>query len=225
MTARPLLLATVLIGLLAGCGRGSDGDGRQITRMPDGLPGVYAGEFPCSNCAAIAATLWLRPDGRFFLRQSFVDDDETADGSAYALGRWRWDQDDALIVLAGAGPERRFSRLDEQRLRMHTASKTEHVLSRDPFAPPFGDLVRLDGESAIVDGNAVFTECLTGLQFPVAKDGAFTALRRQHRLLNARGKVALTAVDARITEVAAGDATAELLVIERFIDLRPGVGC
>ena len=193
--------------------------------MPDGLPGVYAGDFPCSNCAGIAATLWLRPDARFFLRQSYVGDDGTTDSSSYALGRWRWDENDAVIVLAGAGPERRFSSVDEQHLKLHTVSKIEHLLTRDPLAPAFADRIRLDGESAVIEGNVVFTECLTNLQLPVAKEGGFNELRRQHRLLNSRGGVALTAVDGRITEVANGDTVSELLVIDRVIGLKPGVGC
>ena len=221
-----LVNVLALVGSLVACSGSDSTDGSKTTHMPDGLPGVYAGDFPCSNCAAIAATLWLRPDGRFFLRQSYVEADGTADGSSsYALGRWRWDDAAAFIVLTGAGPQRRFSWVDQQRLKLHTVSTVEHLLTRDPLAPPFADRLRLDGESTIIEGNAVFTECLTGLQFQIAKDGGFNELRRRHRVVNSRGKVALTSVDARITEVAAGDAVAELLVIDRVVDLKPGVGC
>jgi hypothetical protein len=194
--------------------------------MPDDLPGVYTGDLPCSNCAAIAATLWLRSDERFFLRQSYVQADGAVDGrSTYALGHWRWDSHAAVLVLTGAGPERRIEWVDADHLQLHTFSQVEHVLTRDPLDPPFGDELRLDGESVMVDRSAVFTECLTGLQLQVADDAGFAELRRRHRVLGSSGKSALTGIDGRIIQVADGDSIAERLVIERIVDLKPGVGC
>src|SRR6185436_8756333 len=80
-------------------------------------------EFPCSNCAAIEATLWLRPDGRFFLRQRFTDDAESSNGTkprapaaTYGLGRWVWDDIAAELVLHGGGPERRLVVSDSEHL-------------------------------------------------------------------------------------------------------------
>jgi hypothetical protein len=61
-----------VLAALAACSRHSSDDEAATTPMPSGLPGVYAGAFPCSNCQTIAATLWIRDDGRFFLRQSYV---------------------------------------------------------------------------------------------------------------------------------------------------------
>src|SRR5688572_29732725 len=110
-------------GLLGGCGlSSSDGTG-QRTPMPASLAGVYAGELPCGNCAAIEATLWLRPDRGFVLRQRVVDDGSAPSGeepigasTSYGLGRWTWDEDSAEIVLRGRGPERRLIVRDEGRL-------------------------------------------------------------------------------------------------------------
>ena len=65
MTTRLLSSFALLTALLGGCG-GKAADGPTLTPQPATLVGVYAGRFPCSNCAAIEATLWLRPDGRFF---------------------------------------------------------------------------------------------------------------------------------------------------------------
>jgi hypothetical protein len=176
----------VAAALVAGCGAGGGDTRVQLTQMPEGLAGVYAGEFPCLNCEAIAATLWLRTDERFFLKQTYRggapgasgDAVEISDTSAYAMGRWLWDEQAALIVLDSPGPQRRLSRLDEQRLQLQPSSKVEHLLTRDPAAPPFTDRVRIDGESAIVDGNGVFKECLSGLSLPIVKNNAFGELRR-----------------------------------------------
>lgn len=92
-----LALGAVVFG---GCSN-DERDEIAATPMPATLIGVYAGRLPCSNCAAIEATLWLRPDGRFFLRQRLEDDPAGATAetqtsqdlsTTYALGRWHWDR-------------------------------------------------------------------------------------------------------------------------------------
>jgi hypothetical protein len=224
MELRSLVALALLGTVLAGCSRDHGGDGPTTTPMPPNLPGVYGGEFPCSNCAAIAATLWLRPDHRFFLRQRFTDDADSAGphGEAtYALGHWSWNERSAEIELRGAGPERRLAVLDDDRLKLLAASPVEHLLLRDATAPVFRDRLRLDGESVVDKTGATFTECLSGLRLRVAEAGAFKELRRQHRVKNPRGKVALTTVDAHLAHVASG----EVLVVDRFVTIKPGTPC
>lgn len=211
---------------LFGCG-GTDGRPAEPTPMPDGLPGVYAGEFPCSNCAAIAATLWLRDDQRFVLRQAYLDESRSASDKSYALGRWEWDELAAEIVLRGRGPERRIAASRAGRLELKTASPIPHLLDRDPAASPFTDRIRLEGDSRMLDkgAHAVFTECTMGLELPVADTGAFKELRRQHRNLNGRGKPALTTVEAHLDTVSDDTGTREVLVLDRVLGLKPGVEC
>ncbi len=224
--ARHLPYALVLLAALGG-GCDSERDAAPVTTpMPATLAGVYSGELPCSNCAAIATTLWLRPDGRFFMRQRFVDEGagtaarSAADAAAtYSLGRWHWDELEAEAVLRGAGPERRLGTLDGERLELRVASPLEHVLTRDAGALPFDDRLTLDGESAVTEKGATFRECLTGLKFTVAESGAYRELTRQHRRMNASGKVALTTIEGHF--VAAG----ERLVVDRFVTLKPGTAC
>jgi hypothetical protein len=108
---------------------------------------------------------------------------------------------------------------------MRTASAVEHLLARDPSAPPFRDAVQLEGESTIVGDGATFTQCVTGLQWPVAAAGRFKELRRQHRVLNPSHKVALTTVEGRVTTAGDGDAAHEVLVIDKVVGLKPGTGC
>jgi hypothetical protein len=193
--------------------------------MPSGVAGVYDGKFPCSNCDAINVTLWLRADRTFFLRQVYPVNGNEPESRSYAVGRWQWDEQDARLVLSTGGPERRLEWLDERYLRLEAASPVEHLLGRNDASPAFTDTVRLDGESAIVDGAATFKECSSGLQLPVAQQREYKELRRLHRRLNPRGKPALASVEARIAAVASGDAVAETLIVERVIDLRPGAGC
>lgn len=198
--------------------------------MPATLPGVYAGELPCGNCAAIAATLWLRPDGRFVLRQRFGEGARSSSGASgpettYGLGRWSWDEHAAEAVLRGAGPARRLAVRDAERVELIVASPVEHVLARQPDAAPFGDRLTLDGESAVTKDGATFTECLTGLSFAVDTGGAYRELRRQHQRMNPRGKVALTTVEAHIVTLTDGEQTREALVVDRFVTMKPGTPC
>jgi hypothetical protein len=230
MTRRlpPAILA--LAALAGGCSRDSDDAAERRTPMPATLAGVYAGELPCSNCSAIEATLWLRPDGRFFLRQRLRDDAPSSappegPSTTYGLGIWSWDETAAETVLRGAGPERRLTVVDEQHLELRMASPGNHVLARDAAAPPFADRLTLDGESAVTANGATFKECLTGLTFAVADAGAYRELRRQHRRLNPRGKVAVTTIEGHLGTTEKGATTSERLVVDRFITMKPGRGC
>jgi len=215
------LTALVSLGVVvAGCGRDHGDDANATTPAPATLAGVYAGQFPCSNCTGVGATLWRRNDERFFFRQSFTGG-EGAVGTemTYALGRWTWDEHAAEVVLHGPGPERRLTVVDADKLQLRVASPIEHVLARDASDPAFKDRVRLDGESvATKDGVVTFTECLTGLPLRVAEAGAFKELRRQQHVMNPRGKVALTTVDAHLAHVSSG----EVLVVDRFLTIKPG---
>jgi hypothetical protein len=231
MTRRLTAILLLLAALQGGCDRGSGEKAAPRTPMPSGLAGVYAGDFPCSNCAKIEATLWLRPDGRFFLRQRFVDDDDASAGgkppapsATHGLGRWSWDDVAAQVVLRGAGPERRLTVRDAEHLELRVTSPVAHILARDRREPDFTDRLTLDGESAVTANGATFKECLTGLELPVVVDaGAYRQLRHYHRTMNARGKIALTVVEGHL--VAGGAKASERLVVDAFISLIPGTGC
>ena len=231
MPRRLTAILLLLAALQGGCGRDSGERAEQRTPMPASLAGVYAGDLPCSNCAKIEATLWLRPDGRFFLRQRFVDDaDAPVDkrpptpSATYGLGRWSWDDLAAQLVLRGAGPERRLTVRDAEHLELRVSSPIEHILARDHHEPAFTDRITLDGESAVTATGATFKECLTGLDLPVVVDaGAYRQLRHYHRTMNARGKIALTVLEGHL--VYGGANARERLVIDAFISLKPGTGC
>jgi hypothetical protein len=218
---RRRVLTILVSAVLLGCHRGGSNGPPAVTPLPGDLPGVYAASFPCSNCKEIAATLWLRADELFFLRQSYVGDSGTADDASYAFGHWSWDEHTAEIVLKGHGPDRRLKHLDSDRLEWLGNAAAKTTLHRDASAPAFADRVVIDGESAVTDRGATFKQCVTGLALPIADEGALKELRRQHKFLNPAHKVALTTVDAHIVESDSG----EQLVIDKVIKLKPGAGC
>jgi hypothetical protein len=224
----------VLAAALGACGGDRSADTEVRTPQPATLAGVYAGELPCSNCPAIEATLWLRPDGTFFFRQRLAAAADGTDSGAasaaqptttYGMGRWSWDELAAQAVLRGAGPERRLTVRDEQHVQLRVPSPVEHVLARDAAAPPFTDRVTLDGESSVQENGATFVECLTGLKLAVADAGAYRELRRQHRRMNPRGKIALTTIEGHLVTTKTESTTSERLVVDRFVTMKPGQGC
>ena len=234
MTRSKLSFILVLgIGSLGGCGFDSGNGNEQRTPMPATLAGVYAGKLPCGNCTAIEATLWLRPDRGYVLRQRLIDEDSEPSGAeplgpstSYGLGRWSWDEGAAEIVLKGRGPQRRLIVRGEGRLELRAASPGEHILERDATAPRFVDRVTLDGESAVSKTGARFKECGSGLTFAVADTGAaYRELRRHHQRMNALGKVALTTVEGHFVTVGNGSTKSERLVLDKFITIKPGTGC
>src|SRR5262245_47938574 len=218
---RHRILTILVSAVLLGCHRGGGNAPPAVTPVPDDLPGVYAASFPCSHCKEIAATLWMRADQLFFLRQSYVGDGGTADDASYAFGHWSWDEHAAEIVLYGHGPDRRLKHLGPDRLEWLGNTAAKVTFNRNPSAPAFADHVVLDGESVVGDHGATFTQCVTGLELPIADEGAFKELRRQHRVLNPAHKVALTTVNAHIVDAGSG----EQLVIDKVIRLKPGAGC
>jgi len=229
---RRLPCVLLLTAVLGGCDPERD-EPPAPTPIPATLTGVYSGELPCSNCSGIAATLWLRPDGSFFLRQRFTDDDASAnnndtagqESARYSLGRWEWDELTAEAVLRGAGPERYLAVRGDDSLQFRATSPIEQVLARDANAAPFTDRLMLDGESAVTEKGATFRECLTGLTFVVAEAGVYNELRRQHRHMNPLGKVALTTIEGHLATLTYKSTPREFLVLDKFITIKPGRGC
>lgn len=223
----PSAAIALALALQAGCESGDARPEASAAIAPVGeLPGIYSGEFPCINCAAIRATLWLRPDGRSLFQQRYVLEDGTIDSVTHSLGVWRWDETAGTLVLSGAGPDRRFAQVGADRLEMQTASPAEHALARDAGASPPGEPFRVEGESVVGKSGIAFTECITRLALEVAPGEGYEELLRQHRRLNRNGPAALTEIEAHLEQVAGPDDTfREVLVVDRFLSLKPRTGC
>jgi len=218
MTMRLLVFGLILF--LSGCGGTREpGEPAPAERRPP--PGVYAGTFPCANCAGIDTTLWLRSDGRFFFRQRYLDARE-AELGGYNLGRWRWSAESGL-VLAGAGPVRRFTLLSDGRLEMITATGLDHLLERERGAPDFVDRIRLDGRVVLEDGQLRLTECLSGLSAELRGGEDHARLRQRLRSLVGYGAPALVELEGRFMWTSTGRASA--LTVDRFFSIRPDGGC
>jgi NlpE N-terminal domain len=190
------------------------------------LPTAYTGMFPCGNCAGIDAVLWLREDGRFILRQRYVDDAGHAeDSSSYALGRWDWDEIDAVVVLDGPGPKRRLEVTDSGGLSLEMASTEPYVLRRDDGALPLVESIPLTGIAVVTGSSASFRECISQLELAVAPEGAFAELRRQHRAFSPHGRPALTAASGYPRRIVVEGAVREVWVLDRVLRVNPNRDC
>lgn len=216
------LLPLVACSMIAGCGGASDREPPAGTPISS-LPGVYAGTFPCVNCPGIFTTLWLRPDGRYFIRQRYLADENDEEMIAYGLGRWSWVDSDRRAVLRGDGPRRVFTRPDRDTLVMQTDSDLEHRLVRDPEMPDFTSSIRMTGTMRLSGEGAMFTECLTGLEAPVEKGADYRRFLHQYRSVVARGESAFVELEGRFSW-SSDDAPASL-TIDRFVTVKERRSC
>jgi len=204
----------------AGCGGPDEDTGESAgAPPPPAAPGLWQGTFPCADCPGIDVTLWLRPDGAFFLRQHYLADDGGGE-RYYGLGRWAWDEDEAVLRLRGGGPERVFERPAAGRLAMRVASDLPHRLERSGDLVPFTDTVTLEGEYREADGTRRFRECRSGLAWTVVRRGDFRRLVHQYGRVP-REERALLKVRGHLEPTDDGDT----LVIEELVQLQPGRGC
>jgi len=219
---RTWIACVLLFVLIAGCG--NEHGNRSVGDLsPATLPGVYSGTFPCDGCAGIPTTLWLRSDGRFFFRQSYLSDATSTVDDVYSLGRWSLSADHGAIELRGEGPARVFLRPGRDELIMRTISDQEHRLTRDPGAPEFSATMRLSGMTQILGNDVSFTECLTGLEAPVTEGGDFASFWHQVRSLGRVRELVYVEFEGRFTWTV--DGAPQSVRIQRFITVRAKTEC
>jgi hypothetical protein len=130
------------------------------------LPATYVSQSGCPGC--LAATITLRPDNSFLLR------DQLGASEFYDFGRWRLV--DGTLELAGDRDKRTYPLASLRR-----AARVEAL--RGPF--------RMVG---LYDG-ARFKECLTGLSWSFAETRAAETLKEQFQEKQP-GAPALVSLDA-----------------------------
>lgn len=214
-----ILLAGVL--LFAGCGGSERGPPTEPSLAP--LPGVYTGTFPCRDCPGIDTTLWLRPDGRFFIRQLYVQSGDREALDAYGHGRWQPAETDGIVVLEGEGPNRIFRRDGPDALLLRTDSDLEHRLTRHSEATSFTSRIRLTGTVRMEAGGGVFTECLTGYAVPLRESGDFGRFRHQYRSVGARSGTVFVEFEGRFHWT--DDGKPASVSIDRFATIRESGSC
>jgi copper homeostasis protein (lipoprotein) len=202
---------------------------------PIDAPATYTGVVGCRACAGSRLTLTLRSDGIFFLRDARPRGGGGPAEVRQDLGRWRVAEGSrSLLLSSGTEPPRRFAIVDARTLRLldsrggEIASPGQYDILLAPEVDPFPEALPLRGMYETVGSTGFLTECLTGRRFPVypgagnaALEHAYTAARpdpEQSLLVSVEGRLARRPrTDGRGSQ--------EVIVVDRFVDLRPAERC
>jgi NlpE C-terminal OB domain len=152
------------------------------------LPATFANTPSCDGCLGL--TLTLRPDGSYLVR-------ERLGGSEfYDFGRWRRAAD-GLLLEGGRDAPRRYALLPPDTLDSLEGTQGGN-LRRQPRMENLRGPFRLTG---LYDGSR-FTECRTGLAWPVDESRAASDLKQDYlkSALGRAGRPALVVVDARLEQ-------------------------
>jgi heat shock protein HslJ/uncharacterized lipoprotein NlpE involved in copper resistance len=175
--------------------------------------------------------LTLFPDSTFRLRQVYQERSTVF----HHLGRWSVDRKGKRLVLrSGRGAPQIFQveRTDSLRLvdtlSQPIGTEHNHWLVRSPQVDPLRDTMTLRGTYSYMADAGRFTECGSGLSFPVAQVGANADLERAY--LGARttpGGPVLVSLRAHFEERPSmeGDRAHEHVVVDRFDRIWPGATC
>ena len=135
------------------------------------LPTTFAGVMPCADCAGIAQTLTLRADGLYRLRRTYLG---KSDGSFNELGRWSSDASGKRLMLRSGSEILLFAVRDDETLRLldHLGQPIKSAanldLRRTPQVDPVSEPLRWRGEFVYLADAATFTDCASGVHWPVA---------------------------------------------------------
>jgi len=213
-------------------------------------PASFTGTLPCADCPGVAWHLDLWPDGRFHLRQRYLDrgdepahDDENqlaqAPGARDQLGRWRRNPaDDSLLLQGGREAPLRLQVVDLDTLRLMDTqgrsieSDLSYELRREEQFSPTEIALSLYGEFRYFADSASFEECLTGYRYPVLMEGDYrsaeSAYGKELRRSGADPGSALylrldgSVLNRRIME---HEGPTQSLYIDRFVGFVPSLRC
>ena len=83
----------------------------------------------------------------------------------------------------------------------------------------------LAGVTVMKGRTATFRDCVSQLELEVAREGAFSDLRRRHRQFGLRGTPALTRATGYPRRVPDSDPRREIWVFDQVVSVNPDKGC
>ena len=193
------------------------------------LPASFVGILPCADCAGIAQTLSLRDDGLYRLRRTYLG----KPGNPFAeIGRWRIDAggrlllssgaEQSLFEIAGADTLRQLDRASQP-----IRSALNYSLRRTAAFDAIDESLRWRGEMIYMADAANFTDCASGLRWPIAMTEGYLALERAYTQgRTAPGAPLPVAFDGRLQTMPGTEGPPrEHMVVEAFIATEPGRRC
>ena len=197
------------------------------------LPATFAGNVPSADRPGIHYQLELFPDQAFFLRMTYLTLGNSL--SFDDIGSWAVASERRLLVLWGKREVplelaikdgNRLRKLDAQGREI--ASSVNCDLERTQGLQPLEPRVAMRGMYKYFGDRGWFTECLTGINWPVSRESDNAALLLAYsKARRHSGDEVLASVFGR---VAAGPARKSgeqqpALVVEQFVGVWPGETC
>jgi uncharacterized lipoprotein NlpE involved in copper resistance len=197
------------------------------------LPASFVGILPCADCAGIAQTLSLREDGLYRMRRTYLG----KPGNPFAeIGRWQVDASGRLLLrsgaeqslfeIAGADTLRQLDRAGQP-----IRSELNYSLRRTAAFDAIDESLRWRGEMIYMADAANFTDCASGLRWPIAMTearevatwpwSAPTRRGARHRARRCRSP----STAAWQTMPGTEGPPREHMVVEAFIATEPGRRC
>lgn len=147
------------------------------------LPATFVGVVPCADCPGIAQTLTLRADGLYRLRRTYLSKPE---GPFSELGRWTEEAGGKVLRLRSGSQATLFAVRDDASLRLldrlgqPIGSTANLNLRRSAAVDPIRESLRWRGEFLYLADAATFTDCASGLRWPVAMAEGYLAVERDY---------------------------------------------
>lgn len=193
------------------------------------FPAVFTGTLPCASCPGIDYQLLLHSNQSYLLRRYYQ---ERTPGTFDSIGRWQLDGQ--TLTLTEADDSQLFRLLEQGDLELLDSagqtinSSLNYQLMRLENSPADNFALPLQGQFTYMADAALFVECSTGLQFPVAMQEAY--LNAERAYLGARlapAEPVLMQLVARIESLPDMEETRlqPTLVIQQLITLWPGQPC
>jgi heat shock protein HslJ/uncharacterized lipoprotein NlpE involved in copper resistance len=204
-----------------------------VTAGDHGLrtPATFRGDLPCADCEAVRWHLDLYAGQGYGLRREWVGRDVDKD----EVGTWRFDSLRTVLVLEGGNEmPLEFEVLGPGRLRLidtlgaHIESKLPYELVSDGRFEPTPLTLFLGGEFTYMADAAGFTECMTGLRYPVAMEGDFVQLERAYlAAVSQPGAPLYVTFEGSLLDRPRmeGEGTERTVVVDRFVNVWPGERC
>lgn len=198
------------------------------------LPAAFRGTIPCADCRGIDMRLLLRSDHSYLLDERYMSADLAPSRRFSTLGRW--ESHDGQIRLSDSRTGTRYFRIvDGQQLKMQNSSGAEiggqmsYALRRSdmPFLPT-GHMTLRGHYSRGSAGPGLFTECSTGLRWPVAASGDHLTLESRYETLRAEpGAPVYVELDAYLARQprAKGEGSEEVVFADRVSGIEAQRAC
>lgn len=141
------------------------------------LPASYSGVLPCANCEGIETRITLREDQTFFMTQTYLG--IAGPNQSTDLGRWVMSHFGNVVVMKGQHGDIRYFKLNSPHeltlLDLEARSiisALNYSLKRSADVEPMDvKIFPLNGMYRYKADAGLFTECVSGIQFPVVQLG------------------------------------------------------